>query len=102
MAWTDFGSVGAGRRADVRKSDRKPHTSGHPRVDPTSITHDHEKRNEEAELDLEEVMAGRAEEMKYLQRMKVYARVLRQEQARTVGENHQSEVGRYKQRKRSD
>ena len=36
-AWTDFGSVGAGRRADVRKSDRKPHTSGHPRprVDPT-------------------------------------------------------------------
>ena len=38
-ARTDFGSVGAGRRADVRKSDRKPHTSGHPRVDPTSCPH---------------------------------------------------------------
>ena len=33
-AWTDFGSVGVGRRAILTQSDRKRQGSAHPRVDP--------------------------------------------------------------------
>ena len=34
VAWTEFGSVGVGRRTSVRQIDRKPHTPGHPGLDP--------------------------------------------------------------------
>ena len=34
-AWTDFGSVGAGRRAILRKSDNFSQELAQPRVDPT-------------------------------------------------------------------
>ena len=33
--WTDFGSVGAGRRAVLRKSDNFSQELAQPRVDPT-------------------------------------------------------------------
>ena len=33
-AWTDFGSVGAGRRAILRKSDKISQGLTHPRLDP--------------------------------------------------------------------
>ena len=36
VAWTDFGSVGVGRRAIVTQIDRKRHTPSHPGVDPVS------------------------------------------------------------------
>ena len=35
-AWTDIGSVGAGRRAILRKSDNFSQELAQPRVDPTS------------------------------------------------------------------
>jgi hypothetical protein len=38
VAWTEFGSVGVGRRTSVRQIDRKPHTPGHPGLDPVSGT----------------------------------------------------------------
>ena len=34
VAWTEFGSVGVGRRAVVRKSDTFSHTPTHPGLDP--------------------------------------------------------------------
>ena len=34
MAWTDFGSVGVGRRAILTQIDRKRQAPGHPGVDP--------------------------------------------------------------------
>ena len=34
VAWTDFGGVGVGRRAILRKSDKFSQTPSHPRVDP--------------------------------------------------------------------
>ena len=37
-AWTDIGSVGAGRRAVLRKSDNFSQELAQPRVDPTCTT----------------------------------------------------------------
>ena len=34
VAWTEFGSVGEGRRAVVTQIDRKRHTPSHPGLDP--------------------------------------------------------------------
>ena len=34
VAWTDFGSVGVGRRAALGESDKSSEGSAHPRVDP--------------------------------------------------------------------
>ena len=34
VAWTDFGSVGEGRRAVLGKSDKSSQGSGHPGLDP--------------------------------------------------------------------
>ena len=34
VAWTEFGSVGVGRRAVVTQIDRKRHTPSHPGLDP--------------------------------------------------------------------
>jgi hypothetical protein len=39
VAWTEFGSVGVGRRTSVRQIDRKPHTPGHPGLDPVKRRH---------------------------------------------------------------
>ena len=39
-AWTDFGSVGAGRRAVLGKSDKISQVSGHRRLDPTGRDED--------------------------------------------------------------
>ena len=38
-AWTDFGSVGAGRKSVLRKSDKISQGLGHPRLDPTYHGH---------------------------------------------------------------
>ena len=35
-AWTDFGSVGVGRRAILRKSDKFSQTPSHPAMDPAA------------------------------------------------------------------
>ena len=39
VAWTDFGSVGVGRRAILGKSDKFSQDSSHPGVDPVRIRH---------------------------------------------------------------
>jgi len=36
VAWTEFGSVGVGRRAVLGKSDKSYQGSGHPGLDPVS------------------------------------------------------------------
>ena len=38
VAWTEFGSVGEGRRAVLTQIDRKRQAPGHPGVDPVSRT----------------------------------------------------------------
>jgi hypothetical protein len=37
-AWTDFGSVGVGRRAILTQSDNNRQGLSHPRVDPPAVT----------------------------------------------------------------
>ena len=39
VAWTEFGSVGVGRRAVLGKSDKSSQGSGHPGLDPVSTTY---------------------------------------------------------------
>ena len=43
-AWTDFGSVGAGRKSVLRKSDKISQGLGHPRLDPTGDAVSGERR----------------------------------------------------------
>ena len=38
VAWTEFGSVGVGRRAALGQNDKSSEGSGHPGVDPVSAT----------------------------------------------------------------
>ena len=40
VAWTEFGSVGEGRRPVLGKSDKSSQGSGHPWVDPVTV-HDY-------------------------------------------------------------
>jgi len=38
VAWTDFGSVGVGRRAALGESDKSSEGSGHPGLDPVNAS----------------------------------------------------------------
>ena len=40
VAWTEFGSVGVGRRAILTQIDRKRQASGHPGLDPARVRRD--------------------------------------------------------------